>query len=387
MLELLFLLLPVAAVYGFYMGRIFTRSKKQDSRNEQNSNYLRGVEYLLDNRSEKAVDKFIAYLNGTDQTFESGLALGNLFRKRGEVDKAITLHEKMALDAKLEDSEHELAQLELARDFIGAGLLDRAETILLKSVEIPRQRARAASLLLTVYEREQDYGRAIEIGLKFRDALGRSADRQLGQYYCEQAAEKLNAGALEEAKAGYRSAMDVYPKSLRALLGLAELFIREKNYAEAYKLVKSASELDPKSGLLCLEYLERCFPNQADPKYRFALEDLVHKTHSAAAMVDLVNLTASEQGVSDAEAMLLTFIKEKPNLKLFSALMGLRSGYEDPRANNAIMQLKSLVDAAVVSNPRYSCHHCGFESKMMFWQCPSCRTWESLKPKVGLDGD
>ena len=101
MFELLFLLLPVAALYGYFMGRSTSKQKRENDKNRQDSIYLKGFDYLLSNKQEKAVDKFIAYLNSIDQTYESSLALGNLFRQQGEVDKAISLHEKMSNDSSL----------------------------------------------------------------------------------------------------------------------------------------------------------------------------------------------------------------------------------------------------------------------------------------------
>ena len=169
MFELLFLLLPVAAAYGYIMGRNSARQKQQDNKIEQNSNYLKGFDYLLNNKQEKAVDKFIAYLNSKDPSFESSIAMGNLFRQQGQVDKAIALHEKMSNDKNLDDSEKELSLLELSRDYLSAGLLDRAEELLLQLVDIPRQRDAAARLLLSVYEKEQDFEKAIKVATEYFD--------------------------------------------------------------------------------------------------------------------------------------------------------------------------------------------------------------------------
>ncbi|MBO5567059.1 MAG: tetratricopeptide repeat protein [Succinivibrio sp.] len=388
MFELLFLLLPIAAAYGYYMGQMTARSKKQQSKNNQNTNYLRGVEYLLDNRKDQAVDKFIAYLNEKDPSFESAVALGNLFRKRGEVDKAIALHEKLSSDEELEDAEHEISQIELAQDFISAGLLDRAEEILVELVEIPRQRKSAATLLLKVYEREQDFDKAIEVALSYRSELGDAVSKQLGQYYCQKANDYKLKGMKQEAIAAYRYALEIFKNSLRARLELADLYIEAGKLKEAYTLIHEVSELDSHSGLLCLEYVRRCFPNKADPNYRFALGDLIRRTASSEAMVELVRVIEQTSGYKDAEAELASCLKEKTTLKLFSALMGLRAR-EATDANNAetIQQIKSYVDAKIAASPKYTCHNCGFESKMMFWQCPSCRKWESMHTKSGLDGD
>lgn|SRR5574344_553464 len=387
MFELLFLLLPVAAVYGYYMGCSSSKQKQQELKNQQNSTYLRGFDYLLNNKQEKAVDKFIAYLNSKDPSFESSLALGNLFRQRGEVDKAIALHEKMSADKELDESENELSLLELSRDFLSAGLLDRAENILVKLVEIPRQRKAAAKLLLSVYEKEQDFVKAIEIANTYSEALEKSANKQLSQYYCEVAKHALLDGNKDNALSNLNKAVSCYEKSVRARLELADLYIAKSMFTEAYKLVKEVSVIEPTSGIVCLEKLKKCFPNIADPNYRFALEDLVHRTNSAEVMCELVRTVEQVSGTADAEALLLSFTKNKSNLKLFSQLLELKSHSADANSNESILQIKSLLDAQISLNNRYACPNCGFESKMMFWQCPSCRKWESLKPKIGLDGD
>ena len=387
MFELLFLLLPVAAAYGFYMGRASVRHRKDTSDNVRAHNYIRGVEYFLNNEKERAVDRFIAYFNESDPSFETHVALGNLFRKRGEVDKAISMHESLLGNQKLSDPEHEVAQIELARDFISAGLLDRAERNLEALVDIPRQRTEAASLLVQVYEKERDYQKAIEVALKYKENIGRRSHIQLAHYYCEVASQNFIQGDLNLAFTQYQKALEVNQNSLRARLGLCDVYLKEGQSKEAFKLIKDVSALDQDTGLVCLEYLRKIFPNRADPEFRFALDDLVRRTRSAEAMVELVETVELTSGKDYALVMLLSFVKEKPNLKLFSALMRLRQGEEGSDTNGAIMQLKSLVDAQIASNYRYSCHRCGFKSRLLFWQCPSCRRWDTLKPIRGLDGD
>ncbi len=387
MLELLFLLLPLAAAYGYYMGRASVRSKKLNSKSSHNSTYLRGVEYLFSNNQEKAVDKFIDYLNSSDPTFETRLALGNLLRQRGESDKAIALHEKMTADSSLDEAERELASLELAKDFLTAGVFNRAEELLLQLISIPRQRSESARLLLRVYEREADFKAAIDIATKFMDELGADVAARLGDYWCELGVREISSGDSDKAEDYFKKALDADKRSVRARLNLADIMIRRNRFTDAVAFIKEAYTLDPASGLLCLDYLRRCFANKADPDYRFALEDLVHRTGSASAMAELVRTVELGSGSDDAEAMLLNFLHDKPNLKLFSALMELRCHHLDATENGALMQLKSLIDAQIVQSPRFVCRKCGFESSMMFWQCPSCRRWETLKPKSGIDGD
>lgn len=388
MFELLFLLLPVAALYGYFMGRSTSKQKRENDKNRQDSIYLKGFDYLLSNKQDKAVDKFIAYLNSIDQTYESSLALGNLFRQQGEVDKAISLHEKMSNDSSLDESERELAKIELIRDFLSAGLLDRAEKILSDVIDIPRLRKTAVMLLLSLYEKEQDFEKAIKVAAEYFDNTHQSIAKKLCHYYCELSKQKNITGDKDAAFELLHKALKVNPNTVRARLCLADTLIAKGQFADAYKYVKEVSTLDSGTGIACLERIQKCFPNNADPNYRFALEDLVHRTNSAKAMVELVKTVEVTSSIDDALALLQSFIKTKSNLKLLSELLELNAHQaKDSAACESILSIKSLIDAQVSLTNTYECHHCGFESKMLFYQCPSCRRWESLKTKVGFDGD
>ena len=408
MFELLFLLLPIAAAYGYYMGRNSYKNTHARSKTEKTNNYLQGVDFLLHNNKEKAMDEFIAYLNTEHPTFESSLALGNLFRQRGEVDRAISLHTSLANNENVEPVENELAQLELAQDFMSAGLLDRAEDILLTMVEIPRQRKSAAELLVKLYEQERDFSKAIRIGLDHRDILGASSLSRISHYYCELAQQELATSKIKEAKSHLQDALNICPNSIRARLSQAEIALRDLNQAitdgnyktattERQKILKLCADIaaiDPSAGMCCLDLLKKCFtPPQLQPikdmqAYRKALEDLAGATKSAAVMVELCAVVAQLSSHSDAEFMLLSFIKEKPNIKLFSAYMGLRAQeLPQEKEKEVILQLKSIVDAQIMSNSHYRCQSCGFDSSMMFWQCPSCRHWDTIRPQQSLDGD
>ncbi len=387
MLELLFLLLPVAAVYGYFMGRASMRSKALQSRNRNRTAYLKGVEYLLSNNQEKAVDNFITYLNTSDPTFETRMALGNLLRQRGETEKAIALHEKMASDPESDETGHELSRLELARDFLNAGVFDQAEELLKQLLEIPRQRAESAKLLLKVYEREGDFRKAAEVAVKFGRESGLKIASQLCNYFCELGREEQSAGRDDQAEGLFRKALEQDRDAVRPRLMLADVYLKKGRNAEAETLVREAGHLDPGMGMLCLDYLKRCYANRADPKYRIALEDLVRTTKSASAVCELASAVLQDSGPHDAEELLARALHEKHNIKIFSKLLEIRSRGLDARENETVSEFRSLIDAQAASSPRYVCRRCGFESSVMFWQCPSCRKWNSLKPRGGIDGD
>lgn len=404
MFELLFLLLPIAAAYGYYMGRNSYKDKRASQKAEQTNNYLKGVDFLLNNQHEQAVDKFIAYLNEVNPTFESSLALGNLFRQRGEVDRAISLHTSLANNAEVEPFENELAQLELACDFMSAGLLDRAEAILQDIVQIPRQRKSAVSLLVKLYEQERDFEKAIAIGKEHQDVLSPSSLNRICNYYCELAQNAIMAGDFKLANEHLDAGQALVPGSIRPKLLRAELLLKAHNGTDdnlalvqekVLSLISTIAAADKDCGPLLLELLRKTFAinpasGQAphNPAYKQALSELARQTGSATVIVELANYMEQYESRSDAEQMLLNAMKERPNIKMFSAYMGMRSQEQkDQSESESIMQLKSLVDAQVTRHSVYSCKRCGFESSLMFWQCPSCRRWDSMRPKKAIDGD
>lgn len=388
MLELLFLLLPIAAAYGYYMGRQSIKNKNQEDKNKKSNNYIQGVEYLLDNQNDRAVDKFIDYFTQSDPTFETQLALGNLFRKRGEVDKAISLHRELSVRADVDVIENELSLLELAKDFLSAGLIDRAEEILDKLIQIPRQRYDSALLLIDLYEQEREFLKAVEICNEYMDILPSNIKIKLANYYCELAFISVLNNDENQALSFYQKALHVNKKSIRAHLALADIYVKENNLIKAFDLIKAACAIEPDYGILYLDIIRKCFPNKADQKLRIALEDLVRLTKSSEVMVELVEIINNTSGRQQADQLLLNALSFKGNLKLFSSLMGQRAKeMSTDVASQTILQLKSLVDRQIAANYKFCCTKCGFESKIMFWQCPSCRCWDSIKPKRGLDGD
>lgn len=391
MFELLFLLLPIAAAYGYYMGRNSYNVKRAGEKTEQTKNYLRGVDFFINNDKDQAVDQFIAYLDSGNPSFESSLALGNLFRQRGEVDRAISLHTSLANNESAEPFESEMAQLELAADFISAGLLDRAEAILLELVEIPRQHKSSVRMLIKLYEQMRDFEKAIELGTEHKDVLGASELNSLSHYYCELALQDIDSGRLKEASKRLVSAQEFSKDNIRPLIMLCEIRIKEGGPDVCNKVVQTIEKIaaqDKNSGMFCLELLSKCCPDKSDPIYKKTLESLAKNTSSAAVLAELCDVIDKTEGSEKAQQMYLSFIKERPNIKLFSAYMGFRTKAQSNQTDSeTVMQLKSIIDARIASHHKYSCSSCGFDSSMMFWQCPSCRRFDTIRPKHSLDGD
>ena len=387
MLELLFLLLPVAAAYGWYMGQRGARLDNQRSSHKLSRNYVAGINFLLSDQPDKAVDLFIELLQVDDETLETHLALGNLFRQRGEVDRAIRIHQNLVARPSLTVEQRNLSMLELARDFIAAGLLDRAETILRELVQHDEHEVDAAQLLISVYQQLRDWENAIDVAMRCRKRLGEEILSPLANYYCELAELDIQNAQDKQAISRLKKALSLDERCTRASLRLAEIYIRREEKSAAISILETIGEQDPALISEGLPLLQRCFA-PTEPRYKQLLLLWLEQSSSTRVALALADLLQEESGADAAEKLILTELKRNPTMRAFSRLMDYRlADLDNTQAKESIGLLKSLVEKQIAIKPIYRCTHCGFSSKIIFWQCPSCKHWASIKPIRGLDGE
>ncbi len=388
MLELLFLLLPIAAAYGWYMGRRGVRLDSQHSSHRLSRNYVAGINFLLSEQPDKAVDLFIELLQVDDETLETHLALGNLFRQRGEVDRAIRIHQNLVARPSLTYEQRNLAMLELARDFIAAGLLDRAEQSLLDLRKDEEYEEQAAQLLIDIYQQMREWPKAIDVAEQHKKRLGARVIPALANFYCEQAEVDVADGQPRKAQARLKKALDIDEHSVRASLRLAELYLSDGQSRAAIALLKAVGAQD--ADLICdaLPLLKRCFSEAEESDYAEILNLWLEQSSSAAVVLELARITERTVGREVAEQLVLKALKRHPTMKVFLRLMDYQmSEIDNPQGKESIGLLKRLVEEQIKSKPSHRCRHCGFSSRVIFWQCPSCKQWASIKPIRDLDGD
>lgn len=206
MLELLFLLLPIAAGYGWYMGRRSVRQDTQKQSNQFSRQYVAGLNYLLSDESDKAVDLFIQLLEVDSETIETHLSLGNLFRQRGEVDRAIKIHQNL-VTRQLTREQRQLALQELARDFLAAGLLDRAEALWNELCEDSDYEETALAQLLIIHQQLRDWDKAIDVAVRLQKYQGKKLADPISHFYCEQAESALRDGDESMGRAKLKRAL------------------------------------------------------------------------------------------------------------------------------------------------------------------------------------
>lgn len=386
MLELLFLLLPVAAAYGWYMGRRSVRIDYQQSSDRLSRNYVAGINFLLSEQPDKAVDLFIELLQVDDETLETHLALGNLFRQRGEVDRAIRIHQNLIARPAISHEQRLLAMLELARDFVAAGLLDRAESILVDLRKDEEYEEAAAKMLIEIYQQMREWHKAISVAEQSRKQLGDMIIPALANYYCELAIQ--DGSVPKKAIAWLKKALATDTRCVRATLALAKYYYDENNIAAAMALLDKVADQDPDMVSEALPLLRECVNHGDHGEYAAMLQRIHDKTSSAAVTLELATLIDQRSGLDVAEQFILKSLKRHPTMRVFHRLMDYRlNEVETVQARESIGLLKMLVEEQIKAKPSYRCHGCGFSSRVIFWQCPSCRQWGSIKPIRGLDGD
>ncbi|PSJ48390.1 lipopolysaccharide assembly protein LapB [Zobellella taiwanensis] len=389
MLELLFLLLPVAAAYGWYMGRRGVRQDAQKQSNHFSRQYVAGLNFLLSDEPDKAVDLFIQLLQVDSETIETHLALGNLFRSRGEVDRAIRIHQNLIARPNLLPEQRHLAMLELARDFLAAGLLDRAEHILNELKEDPDFEEEALSQLMLIYQQLRDWEQAIAVAERLRKRRGIKTMTPIGHFYCELAEQKRRRQDDKGAIADLKKALRADPGCVRANLRLAAIHIAQAQWSQAAACLEQVVEQDEDFISEVLPDLQHCYHQQGkDEQFAELLEHWVARGCGTSAVLMLADRVAEREGQISAEQLVLSQLQRHPTMKGFYRLMSYHAANaEQGRARASLEMLKALVAEQIKAKPSHRCGQCGFASHTLFWQCPSCKQWGSIKPVRGLDGE
>ncbi|WP_341503768.1 lipopolysaccharide assembly protein LapB [Gallaecimonas sp. GXIMD4217] len=389
MVELLFLLLPIAAGYGWYMGRRSVRQEREVQRSHLSRRYFQGLNFLLSDQPDKAVDLFIDMLAVDSETMETHLALGNLFRRRGEVDRAIRIHQNLVARPSLSLEDRRMAMQELGEDFMVAGLFDRAENIFDELKDDKDHRQHALAQLLNIYQATKDWQQAIDIARAMGSGGGVSVKRACAHFHCQLAELALDKGATKDAQKQYRKALEVDPGCSRARLGMAGL-LRDKGDSQgALDVLIPVLEHDRDNLTECLPLIADSFARLGDEDgYREFLQEAVAKGAGASSLLALADRLATNAGLEQAEALVLDTIKRQPTLKAFRRLIQYqRDRLSDSAAKESLNMLAELVEQQIRIRPVYRCRQCGFSANQQYWQCPSCKSWGQIKPIRGLDGE
>ncbi|CAM4187933.1 lipopolysaccharide assembly protein LapB [Klebsiella sp. 10982] len=388
MLELLFLLLPVAAAYGWYMGRRSAQQSKQDDASRLSRDYVAGVNFLLSNQQDKAVDLFLDMLKEDTGTVEAHLTLGNLFRSRGEVDRAIRIHQSLMESASLTYDQRLLAVQQLGRDYMAAGLYDRAEDMFKQLVDETDFRLGALQQLLQIYQATSDWQSAIEVAERLVK-LGKEKHRgEIANFWCELALQQVAANDLDKAMALLKKGAAADRNSARVSIMMGRVWMEKGDYAKAVESLERVIDQDKELVGETLEMLQTCYQQLGKAEeWEAFLRRCVEENTGATAELMLAQILEQREGVEAAQNYVTRQLERHPTMRVFHKLMDYHlNEAEEGRAKESLGVLRNMVGEQVRSKPRYRCQKCGFTAHTLYWHCPSCRSWATIKPIRGLDG-
>ncbi|HHT1168613.1 TPA: lipopolysaccharide assembly protein LapB [Klebsiella michiganensis] len=388
MLELLFLLLPVAAAYGWYMGRRSAQQSKQDDASRLSRDYVTGVNFLLSNQQDKAVDLFLDMLKEDTGTVEAHLTLGNLFRSRGEVDRAIRIHQSLMESASLTYDQRLLAVQQLGRDYMAAGLYDRAEGMFKQLVDETDFRLSALQQLLQIYQATSDWQSAIEVAERLVK-LGKEKHRgEIANFWCELALQQMAGNDLDKAMALLKKGAAADRNSARVSIMMGRVWMEKGDYAKAVESLERVIEQDKELVGETLEMLQTCYQQLGKTdEWEAFLRRCAEENTGATADLMLAQILELREGVDAAQNYVTRQLERHPTMRVFHKLIDYHiNEAEEGRAKESLGVLRQMVGEQVRSKPRYRCQKCGFTAHTLYWHCPSCRSWSTIKPIRGLDG-
>jgi lipopolysaccharide biosynthesis regulator YciM len=388
MVELgLFLLLPVAMYFGWWFARTLEKRSIGKSRQLFSNQYFQGLNYLLNEQPDKAIQVFLELAEVNKDTVETHMALGSLFRRRGEVDRAIRFHQNIIAKPGLEPEQRTQALLELGEDYMRAGLLDRAERLFSDLIETDAHTPSALRSLLEIYQQEKDWENALEQAQRLEQVSGEHMGELMAQFCCEMAEEKLTEENPEGARRQLRQARRHDPGCIRARLILAQLSFQADDFATAFSLYEEIAELDSDYIPEILEpYLDAVERAGERARGRAKLEEWAESYNGISLVLKLTGFLVQEKGGTAAGSYLVEKLASKPSVRGLDHLIDLKAeGHLDTESSDDI--LKAVAARLMSKQPEYRCHHCGFGGHTHHWQCPSCREWSTTKKIHGVLGE
>lgn len=389
MLELLFLLLPIAAAYGWYMGHRSAQQDRQKHSHQISRQYVTGLNLLLSDQSDKAVDHFIELLQVDDETIDTHLALGNLFRSRGEVDRAIRIHQNLISRSGLTIDQKNLALQQLAKDYMVAGFLDRAEKIFEQLVDEPEHRESALQQLTAIYQQTREWHKAITCAQGLVKLGRKKMKTTIAHFWCELAMLEQAEGNDQQAMRYFKRALQEDPKCVRASIAIGKQYLAHQEYAKTIASLEQVLHQDIDFIGEVLPTLAECYHHlgQEDGLVQF-LRQCINNQAGVSAELMLAQLVAHHDGVATAQELLTRQLVKNPTMKGFYRLIGYHiAEAEEGRAKASLATLQKLVGEQLKAKPHYRCRHCGFSTHSLYWHCPSCKGWGTIKPIRGLDGE
>jgi len=387
-IALLWLLLPLAALSGWWAARRSMKAAASEGQKRIHPEYFKGLNFVLNEQPDKAIEVFIRMLEVDSETVETHLALGNLFRRRGEVDRAIRIHQNLIARPTLDREQRAMALLELGMDYMRSGLLDRAEGLFKELVETGSHSIQAYSELLEIYQQEKEWDNAISIARKLELVSGKSLGPVIAQFYCEKAYNDLSQGDIKQARDCIRRALNIDGECVRASMIEAEIAMDEGRLKQALKAYKRVEVQDPEYIPEVIYPLLECYRklDKVDEFMEF-LRNIVDKHGGITPLLMLSGLIEEKQSEEEAIKYISAELRKRPTVKGVDRMIEYALSRAEGEARESLTMIKDLTSKLLEKHAMYKCVRCGFDAKSLHWQCPGCKNWNSVKPVHGVEGE
>lgn len=381
-------LLPVAALSGWFIGRRGAERSGGQRVSRLSSSYFRGLNFLLNEQPDKAIEVFLQIAEIDKDTVETHFALGNLFRRRGEVDRAIRIHQTLMKRPQISEEQRVQAVLELGEDFMRAGLLDRAEMLFSDLGEIDQVAPKALQHLIWIYQQERDWAQAIAHARRYEAATGEPMGKLLSQFHCELAAAAHAAGDHEAVRAHLRDAYEADSHCIRAGIIEGQLAQARGDDAAAIRAFERIARHDVDYLPEVLDALLAGWERTGERgRARAFLAEMVERAAGVSPMLALARLIREDDGDAAAMEFLERQLRRRPSVRGQNALIDLSLQGAPDEAEQTLRVVRELSGQLVASATSWRCGHCGFGARTLHWQCPSCKRWGTIRPVHGAFGE
>ena len=375
--------IPVFFGLGWAAARVDMRQVVHESRALPRS-YFQGLNFLLNEQPDKAIDSFLEVAKVDSQTVELHFALGNLFRRRGETERAIRMHQNLIDLPEVEERIRLQALSELGQDYLKAGLLDRAEEMFNKLLGTALEEE-AKRNLLEIYQLEKEWLKAVTIARELPDV---ASHREIAEYYCELAASEIMRSRPDEARQYLDVAMQENRKCVRASLLQGDLLLQEGKPQAAIEAWQRIEQQDPAYLALVAQRLLEAYRKQERLAEGIALLSGYLERYPSLDLLEVVyQLVLESEGTEAAYRLVRGELQRNPTLLGLEKLMSARLPLVSPEVRPDVELAKTIIQGYTKRLSRYRCDNCGFKARQFYWRCPACGGWETYPPRRSEEFD
>jgi len=372
-------MIPIAIGFLWLLFRTTQTHKRQQS--TLSSEYFKGLNYLLNDEQGKALDIFVKLVESNWDTIDTHFALGKIYRKNGEMDKAIKIHQGLIARPSLPDRYRCKILLELGYDYLGAGWFDRAEGLFKEVLIQDKKSKEARHNLILIYQQEKDWFKAIDIAVDLFAENPAVTGPMIAHYYCELADISKTKGDISQLENNANKALRYDANCVRATILLADQVKASGDDKKAIKLYESIEKQVAESIILVISSMLECYTNlSSENKLYEYLLDLQKRHENLFLQTVIVSVLEKSQGKQAAIEYLSDKVKHQPSLTGIQKLVTYKEKELD--ADEVFADLATAITVMQKDSVEYRCQKCGFSSNTHYWLCPSCNNWGRVKPSV-----